>query len=150
MAGAFQTIVETVKDPACGGAADFNFHLSIVEAAHSPTLLSVYVAIGKLLEQSHIERRRKIENIPGINRYLIDHHGAILAAIQERDANRAEKLLIEHFEIGASLRNGASIALLRPPSSPLHGEATPVVGPQVDEWICWIMAIAGGHVPVRR
>jgi GntR family transcriptional repressor for pyruvate dehydrogenase complex len=106
---AFQRIVDTMNDPVTGGAADFHFHSMIVEAAHSPTLSSVYAAIANLLQRSHMERRKQIMNMAGIDAYLIDHHAAILKALEERDAERADTLLADHFEIGADLRRRAHL-----------------------------------------
>jgi len=103
---AFRAIVRTMKDPAAGGAADFHFHTMIVEAARSATLSNIYAAISNLLQRSHAERRSKITHVKGIDKYLIDHHEEILKAIVSRDAARAEKLLLAHFEIGSDLRRG--------------------------------------------
>lgn len=107
---ALQAIRQTIDDPVKGGAADFHFHTMIVEAAHSPALSSVYAAVAKLLQQSHTERRRVIANVPQVDSYLIDHHEAILLAIQRKNAAEADALLAEHFEIGANLRADASAA----------------------------------------
>ena len=106
---AFQRIVETMDDPVAGGAADFHFHTMIVEAAHSPTLSSVYGAVANLLQRSHLERREQIMNVEGIDKFLIDHHAAILKALEERNAERADSLLADHFEIGADFRRRASL-----------------------------------------
>lgn len=107
---ALQVIRETINDPMRGGAADFHFHTMIVEAAHSPALSSVYAAVAKLLQQSHLARRKVIANVPGVDSYLIDHHEAILLAIKRRIPSEADALLAEHFEIGANLREDASRA----------------------------------------
>jgi GntR family transcriptional repressor for pyruvate dehydrogenase complex len=112
VARAFQRIVETMDDPEAGGAADFHFHTTIVEAARSPTLSSVYAAIANLLQRSHLERREQIMNVEGIDTFLIDHHAAILKALEERDADRADTLLADHFQIGADFRRRAN--LLKP------------------------------------
>lgn len=106
---ALQAVKETIDDPVQGGAADFHFHTMIVEAAHSPALSSVYAAVAKLLQQSHTERRRVIANVPDVDAYLIDHHEAILQAIRRRNPAKADALLTEHFEIGANLREDASV-----------------------------------------
>ncbi len=108
--GALREIVATVRDPALGGEADFAFHHRLVEAAHSPTLLSVYGAISTLLKRSHLERRKRISDIEGIDAYLVDHHRKILAALLERDADRADALLAEHFRIGGDFQRRALIA----------------------------------------
>jgi GntR family transcriptional regulator, transcriptional repressor for pyruvate dehydrogenase complex len=107
LAQALQAIKETIDDPAKGGAADFHFHSMIVAAAHSPALSSVYAAVAKLLQASHQERRQVIPRVPGVNAYLIDHHEAVLMAIQRRNAAEADVVLTEHFEIGANLRGDA-------------------------------------------
>jgi len=93
-----------------GGAADFHFHTMIVEAAHSPALSSVYAAVAKLLQQSHMERRQLIANVPQVDAYLIDHHEAIMLAIRRKNPSEADALLAEHFEIGANLREDAAVA----------------------------------------
>jgi DNA-binding FadR family transcriptional regulator len=110
---ALQAIKETIDDPAQGGAADFHFHSMIVEAAHSPALSSVYAAVAKLLQASHLERRQIIASVPQVDAYLIDHHEAVLQAIRRRNPADADKLLTEHFEIGANLREGAEAVATR-------------------------------------
>lgn len=107
---AMRQIVATVNDAAAGGEADFAFHTLVVEAAHSPTLSSVYAAISNLLKRSHLQRRQRISHVEGIDRYLIDHHKAVLAALVERDADKADQLLAEHFKIGGEFARRAMIA----------------------------------------
>ncbi len=106
---AFQRIVETIADPVRGGEADYAFHAVLVAAGHSPTLSIVYAAIAELLRRSHTERRELIMNVDGIADFLIDHHGLILSAVVDRDAERADALLLQHFEIGADFRRRASL-----------------------------------------
>jgi GntR family transcriptional regulator, transcriptional repressor for pyruvate dehydrogenase complex len=113
LAQALQAIKETIDDPAQGGAADFHFHSMIVEAAHSPALSSVYAAVAKLLQASHLERRKVIASVPQVDAYLIDHHEAVLQAIRRGNPVEADALLTEHFEIGANLRADAEVAAQR-------------------------------------
>lgn len=110
---ALQAIRETIDDPVQGGAADFHFHSMIVEAAHSPALSSVYAAVAKLLQTSHLERRKVIASVPQVDAYLIDHHEAVLQAIRRRNPVEADAVLTEHFEIGANLREDAAAAAAR-------------------------------------
>lgn len=110
---ALQAIKETIDDPAQGGAADFHFHSMIVQAAHSPALSSVYAAVARLLQASHLERRKVIASVPDVDAYLIDHHEAVLLALQRRNPVEADALLTEHFEIGANLREDAAAAQRR-------------------------------------
>ena len=92
------------------GPADFAFHRRIVDAAHSPTLSSVYAAISNLLKQSHMQRRLRISHVEGMETYLIDHHKAVLSALVQGDIDRADKLLTEHFAIGSDFQRRALIA----------------------------------------
>jgi DNA-binding FadR family transcriptional regulator len=85
-----------------GGEADFRFHAHLVNAAHSPTLTSLYTAISHLLQRSHMQRRRRISEVPGIESFLIDHHRAVLAALVDADPDKADKVLAQHFEIGTN------------------------------------------------
>ena len=112
---ALQSIKETIDDPAQGGAADFHFHSMIVAAAHSPALSSVYAAVAKLLQASHLERRKVIASVPQVDAYLIDHHEAVLEAIRRRNPADADAKLAEHFEIGANLRADAAAAAAQRP-----------------------------------
>lgn len=107
---AMRAIVATVNDAVAGGEADFEFHTRLVEAAHSPTLSSLYGAISNLLKRSHMQRRERISDVAGIDDYLIDHHKAVLAALVERDVERADRLLVEHFQIGRDFQRRALIA----------------------------------------
>lgn len=116
LAQALQAIKDTIDDPARGGAADFHFHSMIVEAAHSPALSSVYAAVAKLLQESHLERRQVIASVPQVDAYLIDHHEAVLEAIRRRNPGEADALLAEHFEIGKNLREDAAAAAARRPA----------------------------------
>ena len=106
---AFERIVATIEDPVRGGKADYAFHAALIAAAHSPTLAIVYAAISDLLRRSHMERRAQIMHIDGIADYLVDHHGRILSAVADRDAEHADRLLLEHFDIGAEFRRRASL-----------------------------------------
>ena len=115
---ALQGIKTTIDDPVKGGAADFHFHTMIVESAHSPALSSVYAAVSKLLQQSHMERRQLIANVSDVDAYLVDHHEAIMRAIQRKNAIEADALLVEHFEIGANLREDLACLSVQPRSEP--------------------------------
>jgi DNA-binding FadR family transcriptional regulator len=115
---ALQEIKTTIDDPIKGGVADYHFHTMIVESAHSPALSSVYAAVSKLLQQSHMERRHVIANVSDVDAYLVDHHEAIMLAIRRKNAIEADALLAEHFEIGANLREDVARASERPISEP--------------------------------
>jgi len=102
-------IIDTIHDAEQGGAADFGFHEAIVQASHSPTLITLYASISQLMMRSHLERREKIIQIEGIEEFLVDHHRLILDAIVARDRVAADNLLEKHFQIGADFRRRASL-----------------------------------------
>lgn len=113
-----KTIKATMADPVRGGEADFEFHALLVEAAHSPTLSSLYAAISNLLKRSHMQRRARISDIAGIDAYLVDHHRLVLSALVERDADKADRLLAQHFEIGGDFQRRATMAELGRDAAP--------------------------------
>lgn len=125
---AYQEIVETVDNLLAGWRADYAFHLALVAAARSPTLSSVYQAIAELLQASHRERREVLRGFDGINAFLVDHHGKLLNAVLERDEERADHLLVEHFDIGADFRRRANLSVAERRSgaaSPANGDRQP-------------------------
>jgi GntR family transcriptional repressor for pyruvate dehydrogenase complex len=105
----YQEIVESLDDDVAGWRADFEFHRALVAAARSPTLSGVYDAISDLLRTSLRERRQHIREIEGMASFLVDHHGKLLNALLEREEAAADRLLVEHFEIGAELRRQANL-----------------------------------------
>lgn len=110
---ALQRIEETIDDPATGAEADLRFHASIVRAAHSPSLQGIYSAIKSLMRQSHVARRKKITAVEGINDYLINHHRLVFIALVERDADKADQLLADHFTIGRDFDHRATVQASR-------------------------------------
>ncbi|HEV7414953.1 MAG TPA: FadR/GntR family transcriptional regulator [Tianweitania sediminis] len=106
--GALQELEATVDDPQVGGEADFAFHAALIAAAHSPTLAGLHAAISVLLKRSHLERRERITNMPGIDAYLVEHHRELMEAVVARDADGADRLLMHHFEIGSEFQRKAA------------------------------------------
>lgn len=104
---ACRTIEDTITDPVKGAEADFKFHDTFVRAARSPSLLGIYTAIGELTIRSHKERRERILQLGGIQDYLIDHHRLLFMALLDRDAERCDRLLSEHFTIARDFEHRA-------------------------------------------
>lgn len=102
-----QLIEETIASPAEGAQADFKFHYTFVRAARSPSLLGIYNAIEELTIRSHVKRREQILKLGGIQDYLIDHHRLLFAALLDRDAERCDRLLTEHFRIAKDFEHRA-------------------------------------------
>jgi DNA-binding FadR family transcriptional regulator len=108
--GRLSQLMDTLDDPEAGGAADFAFHMAIVEAGRSPALLTLYQAISALLKRSHVERRQLTVRVPGIRDYLVEAHREVFLSIVNRDPNLAEQKLREHFAIGDEFRRKSLIA----------------------------------------
>src|ERR1700744_6356964 len=53
IAGTLDTLVNSLDDPEQGGSADYAFHLAIVKASGSASLMKIYEAISPLLMRSH-------------------------------------------------------------------------------------------------
>lgn len=110
-------IRNTIEDAEQGAKADFAFHSAIVAAGHSKTLATIYGALSNFIVELHVARRRKILTVQGIRDYLINHHAQILDALVRRDVREADRLLAEHFEIGADFNRRALLTELnRSPS----------------------------------
>lgn len=103
-------LMDTLDDPEAGGAADFAFHMAIVEAGRSPALLTLYQAISDLLKRSHVERRQLTVRVPGIRDYLVEAHREVFLSILAHDPDAAETRLREHFAIGDEFRRKSFIA----------------------------------------
>jgi len=97
-------LMDTLHDPAEGGAADFSFHQSIVEAGHSEALVTLYGAIGELLQRSHVQRREVTIAEPGVVDYLVEAHREVFLSIVDRQPDVADRKLREHFKIGDEIR----------------------------------------------
>lgn len=80
-----------------GAQADFDFHNSIIKATHNDILIFIYEAIDALLRRSHLERRIKVFNIPGILNELVGVHERIYEAMAEGKHELAEERMREHF-----------------------------------------------------
>ena len=106
----FTQLTETVDDPELGGRSDYEFHIAIVEASHSQTLITLYHAISNMLLKSHVERRRTTANAPEIIESPIDSPRQVFLAIVEGDGDLAHQRLREHFAIGDELRRRSIIA----------------------------------------
>lgn len=103
-------VMDTLHDPAEGGAADFAFHLAIVQAGHSEALTTLYGAISELLRRSHVQRRAGTVTEPGIVDYLVEAHREVFLSIVSRDADAADRKLRDHFAIGDEFRRRSLIA----------------------------------------
>jgi GntR family transcriptional regulator, transcriptional repressor for pyruvate dehydrogenase complex len=114
IAATLDTLVGSLDDPRRGGAADYAFHLAIVRASGSASLMKIYEAISPLLMRSHVERRRDTFREPAITSGLVDAHRQVFLALAERDPDAAERRLRDHFAIGDELRRRNLISAYQP------------------------------------
>jgi DNA-binding FadR family transcriptional regulator len=114
IAGMLDTLVDSLDDPERGGRADYAFHLAIVKASGSASLMKIYEAIAPLLMRSHVERRRDTFREPAITSGLVDAHRGVFHSLASRDPDAAEAGLREHFAIGDDLRRFNLISTYRP------------------------------------
>jgi DNA-binding FadR family transcriptional regulator len=114
IASTLDTLVESLDDPERGGESDYAFHLAIVRASGSASLMKIYEAISPLLMRSHVERRRDTFREPAITSGLVDAHRQVFLALAARDPDAAEHSLRDHFAIGDDLRRRNLISAYQP------------------------------------
>lgn len=105
--------VESLDDPERGGIADHAFHLALVEASQSATLITMYRAIEPLLLRSHVERRRMAVPDSEVTSFLVQAHKEVFVAIVNGDPENADKRMRDHFEISARLRRSQFLKSVR-------------------------------------
>lgn len=108
--GLLTRLMETLNDAEDGGAADFAFHVALVEASRSSALITIYQSIATLLRRSHVQRRVETRSTDGIRDYLVEAHREIYLCLLARDPDKAADKLRHHFAIGDELRRKSYIA----------------------------------------
>lgn len=123
MRGALDAIEATVHDAAGGGLADFDFHLSLVRASKSDTLIQLYGAMAGLLTRSHRDRRQLVgdQHDEGMKRTVVEDHRRLLEAVIAGDEDAADQALRRHFRIGDELRRQKALAPSKPAAAPAAG-----------------------------
>ena len=84
-------------DPELEAEADAAFHLTICEAAHNVVLLHTMRGLFSLLERSIVDNLSSLFERPESRDKLAEQHGALLQAILEGDADRAQQKSHEHL-----------------------------------------------------
>lgn len=117
LSAALARIAPTIEDPEAGAQADYEFHRALVRAAHSDTLIVLYDAMAEVLMTSHVGRRRTVELASELRSYLIEDHRRLFQAVVDRDPERADRTLREHFAIGDEFRRRAALQDFRAASA---------------------------------
>ncbi|MFO1162442.1 MAG: FadR/GntR family transcriptional regulator [Reyranellaceae bacterium] len=114
IAGLLDALVNSIDDLEAGGAADHAFHVAIVQASRSGSLMKIYEAISPLLTQGHVERRRQMLAQDGAPARVIAAHRELFMSLARRDPDDAERLLREHFRLADDLRRRTLISSYQP------------------------------------
>ena len=117
MHAAIEAIEGTVNDASCGAQADFDFHIALVRASKSDTLIQLYGAMAGLLTRSHRDRRVLVgdHHDETMKRTIVEDHRHLLEMVISGDEDAADQALRKHFRIGDDLRRQRALA----PSKPL-------------------------------
>ncbi|TVS04032.1 MAG: FCD domain-containing protein [Rhodobacteraceae bacterium] len=86
------------RDPSEEALLDAEFHLSIVEASHNIIMLHMMRAMFNLLHQGVFYNRQMIFRQRATRSDLLAQHGAINAALQERDPVAARRAAEAHLD----------------------------------------------------
>ena len=120
MRGALDAIEATVHDTTGGGRADFDFHIALVRASKSDTLIQLYGAMAELLTRSHRDRRQLVgdHHDESMKRTVVEDHRHLLEVVIAGDEDAADQALRRHFRIGDELRWRKALAPSRPAAAP--------------------------------
>lgn len=123
MRGALDAIEATVNDTTGGGRADFDFHLALVRASKSDTLIQLYGAMAELLTRSHRDRRQLVgdHHDESMKRTVVEDHRHLLEMVIAGDEDAADQALRKHFRIGDELRRQKALAPSRPAATAPKG-----------------------------
>jgi DNA-binding FadR family transcriptional regulator len=107
---ALDRIDDTIEDPESGSEADYEFHIALVRASRSETLLCLYLAMTDLMRRSHRDRRELVRRYPELRSTVAADHERIFAAVVAHDQAEADRALRRHFTIGDEHRKAALTA----------------------------------------
>lgn len=95
----FEALIATyeAQDPVLEAEADAAFHLAIAEAAHNVVLLHSMRALFSMLERSIVDNLRSLFEKKESREKLYAQHKALLDAILDGDAERAQQMSHEHL-----------------------------------------------------
>jgi len=96
-------LVAAIDDPEARNVADHAFHVAIVQASGSASLMKIYEAISPLLRQERGERRETLSD-PTVAIRIATAHRDVFLALVRREPDAAERLLRDHFRLGEELR----------------------------------------------
>ncbi|MDQ0272323.1 FadR/GntR family transcriptional regulator [Cytobacillus purgationiresistens] len=80
-----------------GWESDYLFHLAIAEAAGNTIMIHFIEFISTTLKKSMVDFHQFIQSQPAIVQTINEQHFTIFRAIEEKDANQAHNLMIEHL-----------------------------------------------------
>lgn len=110
--------IEATMSDVDGGLADFEFHMALVRASKSDTIVQLYTAMATLLMRSHRDRRRVVDDT--MKSTVLDDHRRLLAAVITGDGDAADLALRRHFHIGDELRRKKALAPAKLAAAPIR------------------------------
>lgn len=88
----------TGRDASAEASLDAAFHMAIVEASHNVVMLHMMRAMDDLLQHGVVFNRQMMFRNRITRTTLLDHHRAILCAIQARDPDAARLAVSVHLD----------------------------------------------------
>ena len=110
MKAALDALEQTIDDATAGSQADNDFHLALVRASKSETVVQLYAAMAALLARSHRDRRRLVFDDSLAKRSVIDDHRRLLEAVIAGDEDAADQALREHMRVGEEVQRRGALA----------------------------------------
>jgi GntR family transcriptional repressor for pyruvate dehydrogenase complex len=86
-----------LRDSEKGEGYDVEFHQVVAEATHNALLIRLFRTLSEELSRVVSAARRQLYTGPDDARRIIEHHREICGAIEQRDAERAERAMLEHL-----------------------------------------------------
>jgi len=96
-----ESAVQMQKDVEAGRPADesdVSFHFHIADAAQNPMVTNVMTMISGLMKEAYGPSRRKLLGPQEKAQLFCSQHFRIYEAIRDRDPDRAEQAMAEHFQ----------------------------------------------------
>ncbi|MCG8351920.1 MAG: FCD domain-containing protein [Chloroflexales bacterium] len=89
----------TTQSVAEGDEADYQFHLSLMQATHNPVITLIMEGLASVLYQVLQQRRQLIRTIPGAAERTNATHILIVQAIFDHDPEQAVRAMENHFAV---------------------------------------------------
>lgn len=93
----FDLLRQSVEHNVVAAEEDFQFHLSVVEAAYNPMLMETLKVFSDQWRSGLLKSRSQSIMIPGQSRVVLEEHRKILQAIADKDPIGARQAMWQHI-----------------------------------------------------